>query len=238
MDVSAFYAYQTTARGHHDSTDVDKLAAAKFPLYDQILHGWLPENTDADIYELACGPGMFLRWLRARGYQKVAGSDSSAADVALATAVGLPARVADSLVELAAMPDASRDCLVAFDFYEHLPKEVFLDFLYQAHRVLRPGGRLLLRGPNGASPVIGCALYNDITHFWALTPTAFRAVLKMAGFQAADFRDDAVASLQNLAWLKAPLVRLAQWFLRALIRTATRENPECLSASMFLCAIK
>jgi SAM-dependent methyltransferase len=238
MDVSAFYHYQTAARGHHTSADVDHIAASKYPLYDSILRGWLPEDKDTAIYELACGPGMFLRWLRARGYRNIAGSDSSGPDVALATAVELPAKVADSLAELRAMPAASQDCLVAFDFYEHLPKEVLLDFLHDAHRVLRPGGRLLLRGPNGASPVVGSALFNDITHYWALTPVAFRAILKMAGFRSVDCRDDAVASLQKLAWLKAPFVRLAQALLRAWIRTATRESPECLSASMFLCATK
>ena len=238
MDVSAFYTYQTIARGQHTPADVDAAATAKFPLYDRILRGWLPENRDAAIYELACGPGIFLRWLRLRGYQQFAGSDSSAPDVALATAVDLPARVADSLAELHAMPEASRDCLVAFNFYEHLPKEILLDFLPDAHRVLRPGGRLLLCGPNGASPVVGSHLFNDITHVWALTPTAFRATLRMAGFDTVEFRDDAIASLQKLPRLKAPLVRIAQAILRTLIRAATRENPECLSASMFLCAQK
>jgi SAM-dependent methyltransferase len=237
MDVSAFYTYQTAARGHHAPADVDVQAVARFPLYDCILRDWLPDR-NASIYEVACGPGILMRWLRTRGYTQFSGSDSSSADVALATAVGLPAQVADSLVEMRAMPAASRDCLIALDFYEHLPKEVLLDFLFDAHRILRPGGRLLLRGPNGASPVVGCAFFNDITHCWALTPVAFRAVLKMAGFRVVEFRDDAVASLQKLPWLKAPFVKLAQMILGGLIRAATREAPECLSASMFVCAEK
>jgi SAM-dependent methyltransferase len=238
MDVSAYYTYQAAARGHRTAADVERDATARFPLYDRVLQGWLPTDKTAAIYELACGTGILLRWLRARGYTKMAGSDSSAPDVAFAAAAGLPARVADSLVELRALPDASHDCLIALDFYEHLPKEVLLDFLHDAERVLKPGGRLILRGPNGASPVVGCALFNDITHVWALTPVAFRAVLKMSGFHTVAFRDDALASLQKLPWLKAPFVWLAQKFLRLLLRTATREDHEILSASMFLCASK
>jgi hypothetical protein len=113
-----------------------------------------------------------------------------------------------------------------------------LDFLKESERVLRPGGTLILRGPNGDSPVLGRALYNDITHYWALTAVAFNALLTMAGFSRVAFKDETLASIGKNRWLLVPLAWIGQHVYRAMIRLATRENITCLSSSMFLCAWK
>jgi SAM-dependent methyltransferase len=128
------------------------------------------------------------------------------------------------------------DCLVGLDFYEHLPKEVLLDFLQEARRVLAPEGRLVLRGPNGDSPVLGRALYNDITHVTALTSVAMTAVLRMSGFSRVAFADDTLASIGRLRWLLVPASWLARRLLRLVFRLATREDIRCLSSSFFVCA--
>jgi 2-polyprenyl-3-methyl-5-hydroxy-6-metoxy-1,4-benzoquinol methylase len=238
MDLSAYYTYQAEARGLHSVVDVMKVVAQNSLLYDKIVLPWLPINHDAPIYEAACGPGIFLHWLALRGYNNAIGSDSSEPQIALATAGKLQVSLSDSIADLQTYSAGSFDCLVGLDFYEHLPKEILLDFLYEAKRVLRPGGRLILRGPNGDSPVLGRALYNDITHQWALTITAFNAILTMVGFTRTEFRDDTLAAIQSNRWLKVPVAWIAQHTFRTLIRLATRENIKCLSASMFLCSWK
>jgi len=238
MKVEEYYKYQAIARGLHSVEDVQTLVRANTRLYDCIILDWLPLKKDAAIYEVACGPGIFLHWLRSRGYTNIRGSDSSKAQIDLAEAGGLPAKLADSLLELRALEADSLDCIVGFDFYEHLPKEIMLDFISDTHRLLRPGGRLILRGPNGDSPLVGRSLFNDITHHWAMTSTAFRAVLQMVGFERVEFRDDALASIQRHRLLKVPITWLAQIFLRMLLRAATREELACLSASFFVLAVK
>jgi SAM-dependent methyltransferase len=238
MDLSAYYLYQARARGLNSVDDVMKVVAQNTVLYDQIVLPWLPQNRDAAVYEAACGPGIFLHWLRKRGYTNAMGSDSSDVQIVLARQGGLHVTLADSIGELRKCPAGSFDCLVGLDFYEHLPKETLLDFLCEAERVLRVGGRLILRGPNGDSPVLGRALYNDITHYWALTTIAFNATLMMVGFGRVEFKDDTLASIQTHRWIKVPLAWMAQQIYRSLIRLATRENIRCLSASMFLCGWK
>jgi SAM-dependent methyltransferase len=238
MEISSYYRFQAEARGHGSVEAVVRDAENKARIYDQLIADWLPESREAKIYEVACGVGIVLRWLRERGYQNVSGSDSSEEQIAMALALGLPARLADSLAELAQFPAVSCDCIIGFDFYEHLPKEVMLDFFAESYRTLKPGGRLILRGPNGSSPVVGAALFNDITHQWCLTPTAFFAVLRMIGFRDVFFRDDVLASIEHHRWWKVPVARCAQALLRALVWSATREKLDCLSASMFLCAQK
>jgi SAM-dependent methyltransferase len=238
MDPAAYYRYQAKARGLNSVADVMKVVAQNTMLYDKIVLPWLPENREAAIYEAACGPGIFLHWLRKRGYTNASGTDSSEAQIDLAKEGGLRISLVDSIEDLRRCPASSLDCLVALDFYEHLPKELLLDFLVEAERVLRAGGRLILRGPNGDSPVLGRALYNDITHQGALTTIAFNAVLTMVGFQRTEFKDDTIAGIHKQRWLRVPIAWLGQQIFRSLIRVATRENIQCLSASMFLCGWK
>lgn len=238
MDPSAYYLYQAKARGLHTVADVQAVVAANTPLYDRLILPWLPANRAAAIYEVACGPGIFLHWLARHGYTRAEGSDSSTVQIELAAAGGLRVKLADSIGELRSFAESTLDCIVGFDFYEHLPKEVMLDFFSEAARVLKPGGCMILRGPNGDSPVLGRALFNDITHQWALTTVAFGAVLRMVGFRSVEFKDDALASIQQRRWLKLPFAWAAQAILRSLLRSATRESIQCLSASFFLCARK
>lgn len=238
MDISSYYSYQAKARGLNSLDDVMSVVAQNTLLYDKILLPWLPESRNADIYEVACGPGIFLLWLRLRGYINAKGSDSSDVQISLASSGGLTVKLIDALVDLRSYPANSFDCLVGLDFYEHLPKEILLDFLHESNRVLRPNGRLILRGPNGDSPVLGRALFNDITHYWALTTTAFNAVLMMSGFLHVEFKDDTLASIQKQRWFRVPLAWMGQQLYRSLIRIATRENITCLSSSMFICARK
>src|SRR5438093_9616198 len=128
-----------------------------------------------------------LRFWKQQGYTDIAGSDSSACQIDLAKSAGLSVLRGDSLAELQAHPDNRWDCLFAIDFIEHLPKDKLIDFLAQSWRTLKPGGCLILRAPNGDSPLVGRNLFNDITHFWAYTSIATRALLGMAGFTRVQF---------------------------------------------------
>lgn len=238
MDIATYYSFQAVARGLHTLDDVQEIVAANKRLYDTVVLPWLPADRKAAIYEVACGPGIFLHWLKSQGYTNASGSDSSDVQIALARVGQLDAELADSIGKLRGFAAESLDCIVGLDFYEHLPKEVLLDFLFESFRVIKPGGRLILKGPNGDSPVLGRALYNDITHVTALTSIAFHALLTMAGFKRTAFADDTLASIQKQRLVRVPLAWIAQRLLRTLIRFATRENIQCLSASFLLCAWK
>jgi SAM-dependent methyltransferase len=238
METSVYYERQAIARGHVSPEDVLANVALNSGMYDRILLPWLPRDRNKFVYEVACGAGICLKWLATRGYANSAGSDSSDVQIALAKANGMNVSLQDALADLGSRPDGSIDCLIALDFYEHLPKEVLLDFLKDAYRVLAPGGKLILRGPNGDSPLLGRALYNDITHCWALTSVAFNALLRMFEFSMTEFKDDTLARFDRRRWLRVPLAWLAQQVLHWLFRLATRENIRYFSSSFFICATK
>jgi SAM-dependent methyltransferase len=237
MNGEAAYDYQAIARGLRSVADVEALTDAMAPAY-RLLTNWLPANLDAAIYEVACGPGAMLIYLRRLGYTDISGSDSSACQIELARNSGLNAKLADSLEELERHPDGRWDCLIAIDFIEHLPKDVLIYFLALAFRKLKCGGRLILRAPNGDSPFVGRNLFGGITHVWAYTTWETRGLLQMAGFGQVDFVEESLALIQRQRWIKVPLMKLAQALLRGLIRAATREQITLLAPSFYAVAWK
>jgi 2-polyprenyl-3-methyl-5-hydroxy-6-metoxy-1,4-benzoquinol methylase len=234
----SYYQYQATARGLTSVEAVEKLADSMELTYCRLLRQWLPADRQAEIYEVACGPGIMLRHLRRTGYTRLAGSDSAASQIELAQAAGLPVVLGDSLKDLKGQGARRWDCLIAIDFIEHLPKDVLVEFFFESHRTLKKDGCLILRAPNGDSPLVGRNLYNDITHFWAYTTVATEALLKMAGFQRVEFADESVASIQKHRWIKVPLMKWSQALLRAVIRSATREHIQYLNPSIYVAAWK
>lgn len=232
MNVSAYYDYQAKARSLATPEDFGKMFAFYKNLYDNLLPGWLPVDKSAEIYEVACGPGLLLKWMTGRGYTRIRGTDSSEPQIALAKSMGLPANLEDSLADLASLPPESLDCIIALNFYEHLPKEVFLDFLQLVERTLKPGGRLIIQGPNADSPLVGRNLFNDITHFWTYTSTSLKALFGMFGMTVVRSQDDVLEGLYHRRALKVPMARFSRWVLRLLFTAASREHVN--SFGMFL----
>jgi 2-polyprenyl-3-methyl-5-hydroxy-6-metoxy-1,4-benzoquinol methylase len=238
MNAASYYDYQATARGLISATDVEVLTRLMSPIYGRLLRPWLPMDRDARIYEVACGPGIFLRFLKAEGYRNVVGSDSSPAQIALAQSSGASIVLGDSLQELKKQAADSFETIIGIDFIEHLPKDIFVEFLFECHRTLKPGGCLIMRAPNGDSPFVGRNLFNDITHYWAYTTIATQALLQMAGFKRVEFVDESLASIQHARWIKVPLMKISQVVLRLLIRSASREDVKYLSSSIYIAAWK
>jgi len=238
MNANDYYKHQAKARGLFDADATLALCRSLHKIYNYILPKWLPADNNAVIYEAACGPGIILSWLKNNGYHNISGSDSSPEQIELAHALELPAHIGESIAEIESFSPDSHDIIIAIDFYEHLPKDDFVRFLTAAGRALKPGGALILRGPNGDSPVVGLNLFNDITHHWAYTTVALRANLQMCGFSSVDFADGAIVGIEQNRCIKLPLTLTAQFLLRTLLRSATKENIRYLGASIYLRAQK
>jgi 2-polyprenyl-3-methyl-5-hydroxy-6-metoxy-1,4-benzoquinol methylase len=238
MNIDIYYSYQAKARNMLEASDVLSASNNNSYMWNRILSGWLPVDKNSKICEVACGAGIFMHWLANQGYSDIEGSDLSENQLNLARNSGLNVKQIDALSELRLKPDDSVNCVVALDFYEHLTKEDFLDFLHESYRVLKKDGRIILRGPNGGSPFLGRSLYNDITHQFALTPVAFEAILKMFGFTDIQFKDPTIPSIVKWRFVLAPLSWLAQVAIRMIAKAAVRENITFLSPSIFLSAKK
>lgn len=107
---------------------------------------FLPSLPGGRLLDVGCGAGAWLAAMQARGWE-VHGVDFDPQAVAAAQAHGLP--VALGSLEAQALPSASFDAVTLNHVVEHLPDPV--STLRECHRVLRPGGQLVVSTPNGTS---------------------------------------------------------------------------------------
>jgi len=170
---------------------------------------------DADVLEIGFGSGTFLAFARARGARAV-GAEIIADLIEAARAQGFA--LLDGTLEAAARTTPARfDTIVAFDVFEHFEEADLLRNLDAAAGLLKPGGRLLLRFPNGQSP-FGLAPQNgDPTHRAALSGEKFAYFLRGRPFEILRYGDAFAAPGRN--W-KQWLGRAARAALRGGIARA------------------
>jgi SAM-dependent methyltransferase len=238
MNHLDYYKFQAEARSVNSPEDVRRLALEKAYQYDRLVRPWLPRETGRPLAELACGHGSFLCWLRLRGFSDVSGVDSSEAQVTLARQVAGGVELDDVNRWLAKQPANHYAALVGIDLVEHLPKDDFMELLQGAFAALAPGGSLVLRLPNGDSPLVGMNLFNDITHVWTYTSNCLNSLAQMHGFARTEFANEGYQTIRDQRWLKVPLGWLSALMLRTLLQAATREKPQHLGPNLWARLVK
>jgi SAM-dependent methyltransferase len=127
----------------YEATFLDELDGK--PQDQAMLRDFIEATTDP-IADLGCGPGQIGRFVRNHG-RAVVGVDISA-EMAKLAARRLDAAVVSDIRKLPFV-GASLGGVVAFYSLIHLPRDELDVALSEIHRVLRPGGRLLLSAHEG-----------------------------------------------------------------------------------------
>jgi len=150
-------------------------------VFDQHFRTFLPRDRSARIADLGCGPGTLLWWLQQRGFADAQGVDASPEQIAAAHDLGVAfAQEGDIFAFLKDQP--AFDLLFARDVIEHFDKQAVFDLLAAALAGLKPGGRLVLQVPNGASPYAGRVRYGDFTHELSFTSGSMAQLLLAIGY--------------------------------------------------------
>src|SRR5208282_5445413 len=107
----------------------------------RVLNGWLPKR--GRLLEIGSYCGIFLDRIRASGWE-VTGlePDRGAADYSRAK-YGL--RIVDGVLPNPSLPDKNFDAVVMLHVIEHMPDPS--ENLREIHRVLKPGGVLVVETP-------------------------------------------------------------------------------------------
>ncbi|MCL1634638.1 methyltransferase domain-containing protein [Luteimonas sp. SX5] len=150
---------------------------------------WLREadagTPDAPVLDLGCGRGEWLALLRDHGMVG-RGIDLNRVFIDMCRVQGLDVAEADAIDSLKAMPAGSVGAVTSMHLVEHLPFERMIEMLDHIHRVLRPGGIVLLETPNPENLSVGsCNFYMDPTHRNPLPPEMLRWIVEARGFAAA-----------------------------------------------------
>ncbi|MFC6486747.1 methyltransferase domain-containing protein [Nitratireductor sp. GCM10026969] len=136
-----------------------------------------------EAVDLGCGRGEWLQFLRDQEFQ-AQGVDLDEGMLASCRKRGLKARKGDALEFLREMPDDSQVIVSGFHIAEHLPFAKLQRLVREAHRVLMPGGLLILETPNPENfRVSTLSFYMDPTHLNPLPPDLLSFLTEFAGFK-------------------------------------------------------
>lgn len=133
--------------------------------------------------DLGCGRGEWLELLGEYEGFTPRGVDLSEAMLTSAKAQGLSVNKQDALVCLKELPDASQSIVSGFHIAEHLEFTQLQALVKEAHRVLKPGGLLILETPNPENIIVGTVdFYMDPTHLQPLPPNLLEFLATYTGF--------------------------------------------------------
>jgi SAM-dependent methyltransferase len=163
--------------------DIDRGYASFSAYYRANYLPHLPQDFDARILVVSCGPGYLVNLLTQYGYRNVVGIDSDARKVEHARARSLPCEAAEAFPYLEQRQNDEFDVIVAEQELNHLTLEETIDFLRLCRGALRPGGRVIVYAMNGANPLVGSEnIAHNIDHFYNVTEHSLGQILRLAGF--------------------------------------------------------
>ena len=144
----------------------------------------LPQNRDARILVVSCGPGYLVNLLTQMGYTNVLGIDSDPAKVAHAIARSLPCESAEAFPYLERRQAGEFDVVIPEQELNHLSLDETVEFLRLCRGALRPGGRVIVYAMNGANPLVGSEnIAHNIDHFYNVTEHSLTQILSLGGFE-------------------------------------------------------
>jgi len=180
--------------------DIDKGFKSFTAYYRANYLGRLPQDRNASILVVSCGPGYLVHMLREHGYTNVLGIDSDPVKVEHAKRHGLPCETARAF-EFLEGRTAAYDVIIPEQELNHLTLDETLDFLRLCRAALRPGGTVIVYAMNGANPLVGSEnLSHNIDHFYNVTEYSLQQILELAGFS-----DVRVFALKLYVFWKNPL---------------------------------
>ena len=155
--------------------------------------------------DLGCGRGEWLELLEAQG-ASARGIDLDSAQLESCHRRGLKASRNNALDELRALEENSQTLITAFHLAEHLPSEELRHVIQEAHRVLIPGGYLILETPNPDNLCVGSnTFYIDPSHKRPVPAQLLQFLVQHGSFQDAHILR--LQHEQDLAQRKSILLR-------------------------------
>ncbi len=198
MELKEIYAHR------FDTAHRDQKAEAWAALYDTVFSRWIgPTDTVLDV---GAGYCEFINVVHAA--RRIA-IDANP-DMAEFAAPGVEVRI-EQVSDLRGFRDGEIDVVFSSNFLEHLPDKGAVTALVEAaFRVLRPGGRIILVGPNVR--LVPGSYWDFYDHHVALSDRSVTELLSVTGFQVVAARARFVP-YTVVGW-RLPV---RQWLVRAFV---------------------
>lgn len=178
--------YRTHIAPRKGPVTIKQLKKAR-KVFDLHFGRFLPEDKSAEIMDAGCGAGNLVYWMQDKGYTNARGIDSSIDQIEAGQKLGIENLEIADLLEVLQTSKNRFDLIFMRDVLEHIEKQHVLPLLDMCLEALKPGGRLVMQMPNGASPVVGRVLYGDFTHESAYTVTSLSQLFLLANYDGLEF---------------------------------------------------
>ena len=199
--------------------DIEKGYRTFGMFYKDNYSAYFPDDKNARILCVSCGPGYLVNLLTELGYTAVEGIDSFSEKIAYATSRQLNCREAFAFDFLAECDDANYDLIFCEQELNHLTKDEILEFLALCKAKIKAGGRFVCFALNGANPLTGAeALAQNFDHQNSFTEYSLNQVLQHVGFT-----DIEVFGLNLYVFYRNPANYIAMflaWCLSAVFRAS------------------
>lgn len=187
-----------------------------------------------ELLDVGCGDGRWLKAMQNVGWN-TRGVDFDAKAVSVARSIGLDVQCGD--LEGQRYADAEFDAITLNHVIEHIPDPE--KALSECHRVLKPGGHLVIFTPNASS--LSHLVFGDAwrgleppRHLQVFSPPSLKRMLNTAGFEKLRFHAqisksvicESVFLTMNRSWALGSPSRIGEWIAEG---SATVFNlAECL----------
>ncbi len=149
----------------------------------------LPPDKNANILDIGCGFGSFIREVKKLGYNAVKGIDISDQAIEFSRKQNYDVTRA-SVKEYADESKTQFDLISMSHVLEHINKNEIIETLSTIkNKLLKNDGKLCLMVPNAQSNTGSYWAYEDFTHSTLFTSGSLLYVLKAAGFNEIKFLD-------------------------------------------------
>jgi SAM-dependent methyltransferase len=186
-----------------------------FKFYNYI-YGNHFKKTNELVLDIGCGSGIFLEWLRGKGYENIEGIDI---DFGLAEHVknkGFNVHfVEDSYTWLKESANAGKyDIVFLKDVLEHIEVNEVKPFLRACMQILNKNGVLLITTPNANSSFAARMRYVDYSHVQSFTEESLCYWLRIAGIKNFEIQGDDHYEFHSLVSFGRMVVKYFFRFIR------------------------
>lgn len=177
MKDSFYSSFEAEHRGNRD--DIRN----RLKTYIPFLMPFKQISDNRVLLDLGCGRGEWLELAKEEGFN-VKGADLDEGMLSYCNDLGLDVVLEDAINFLKNLPDNYADVISSFHVVEHIGFSSVKTLFYEAYRVLKPGGIVIIETPNSENIVVGSnSFYLDPTHERPIPHQLLSFLAKHVGFK-------------------------------------------------------
>ena len=144
---------------------------------------WLPRDRSAKILDLGCGYGGIVYWLQSLGYTNTEGVDINREYIDTGVGLGIKNLHHGDAVSFLRDKKEFYDVILLVDVLGFLMREEVPEVLRSVVGALKPGGAIIVRSANVASPMAGRIIHGYLKEDVHFSEHSLKEILRRSGIK-------------------------------------------------------